>query len=243
MKKVIFGIAMLSMFAGTAAAQWENVFELGAPGRGWPQDQGGTLFVQEAGENERPGDPMSPAVNQMADDDYYTAGTYPDPIGTVAEEGVSERAFAGTDNRLTFHFNLPSDLDPGDMFRYSFAANNLHTGQGNSRYGAEVTANGTVIIPEVIYAEDPASGLSVGTVTTSMVFSAADVGFVGGPGADNEITLTGINYNDDGGGNWMGMDYHHLEIMPVPEPGAMSMMLCGLFWAIPLVCWGNKKKS
>ncbi len=243
MKKVVLGIAMLGMFTGSAAAQWEDVFNLGAVGRDWLADDGGVQFVQEAGENERPGDPMSPAVKQMADDDYYTAGTYPDPIGTVPEENVIERAFAGTDNRITIHFNLPENLDPSDVFRYSFNANNLHNGQADSRYGVIVDANGTVVIPEVIYAENPASGLSVNTVTQSMEFTAADVGFVGGAGGDNQITLTGVNYSAEGGGNWMGMNYHHLEVMPVPEPGAMSMMLCGLFWAIPLVCWNNKRRS
>ncbi len=31
------------------------------------------------------------------------------------------------------------------------------------------------------------------------------------------------------------MDYHHLEIMPVPEPGSLGMMLAGLFWAVPII--------
>ncbi len=123
---VLLGAAIVCMFAGDVVAQWETVWQLGAPGRGWPQDQGGVIYVQEAAQNPPPGDPMSPAVNQQADDDYYVAGTYPAPIGTVPDELVAERAFAGIDNDLRFHFNLPSNLNPDDKFRFSFEANNLH---------------------------------------------------------------------------------------------------------------------
>jgi hypothetical protein len=34
---------------------------------------------------------------------------------------------------------------------------------------------------------------------------------VAGPGFDNVVSLKGINYNADGGGNWMGIDYVQLN--------------------------------
>lgn len=237
---VLLGAAVVCMFTGDVVAQWETVWELGAPGRGWPQDQGGVIYVQEAGENEPPGDPMSPAVNQEADDDYYVAGTYPDPIGTVPDELVSERAFAGIDNALRFHFNLDT-LDPpfnmDDKFRVSFEANNLDGNGEEPRYGIEVWANGTLVMPELII-----GNAELSTVFTTAEFTAADVGLSGAAGADNIVLLQGINHNGDAptGGNWMGIDYQHLERMPVPEPGSLSMLLCGIFWMVPLVCWEKK---
>jgi hypothetical protein len=184
-------------------------------------------------------------VNQQADDDYYFAGVYPDPptgVGIVATDEIAmERAFAGTDNDLRIHFNLPTNINPNDKFRFSFEANNLHEDAAFSdpRYGVEVYVNGTLVHPEQVIR--PAD---LNTVFTTGEFTAAEVGLVGGPGADNVVWLNGAtnngaNYNAEGGGNWMGMDYHHLEIMPVPEPGTLSMLLCGLFWTIPLVCWEN----
>ncbi len=230
-------LVMVLLVSSMASAQWETVFELGAPGRGWPQDQGGVIFVQEAAMNDPPGDPMSPAVNQQADDDYYVAGTYPDPIGTVPDELVSERAFAGIDNDLRMHFNLPDTLNGSDILRFSFEANNLHTGDDipDSRYGIEILVNGNTVMEEKIIRPDDLS-----TVFTTPEFTAASAGLVGGAGADNVVWARGINYNADGGGNWMGLDYHHLEI--IPEPGSLSMMISGLIWFVPFMCYERNSR-
>ena len=76
-------------------------------------------FVQEAGTNDLPGVPNSPAVDVQADDDYYLAGVYNTavdggaytPVGDVlANEEAAERAFPGTDNTLRYHSNLPNFL-------------------------------------------------------------------------------------------------------------------------------------
>ena len=106
------------------------------------------------------------------------------------------------------------------------------------RYGIEVYVNDTLVFPELIVT--PAD---LNTVFTTDEFSAADVGLIAGAGADNIVALKGISYSDDGGGSWMGLDYHHLETMPVPEPGSLGMMLAGLFWTLPiLVCERGKRK-
>ena len=46
----------------------------------------------------------------------------------------------------------------------------------------------------------------------------SEVNAVFGPGGDNVVLVQGINYNDDGGGNWMGIDYHALEVAPQGVP-------------------------
>lgn len=223
-----------------AHAQWETVFQAGAPGRAWPVDGVGSGpevdFVQEAGTNPPPGDPNSPAVNQQADDDYYFAGEYPAPIGTVANDEIAfERAFAGTDNDLRIHFNLPDTLDAGDRFRFSYEPFNLDEGNGaDPRYGVEVLFNDTLIFEEQVIR--PAD---LSTIFTSPEFTAADVGAIGGPGGDNVISLRGINYNAEGGGNWMGLDYHHLEVTPIPEPTGISLLMGGLILLIPIL-WNEK---
>lgn len=249
---ILFGFAIFGMFVGNAAAQWETVWELGS-GTGWVVDGVGSGvdvdFVQELETNDPPGNPDNlggSGAERDIDDDYYFAGTYPDPINTVDDELAVERAFAGADNALRMHFNMPGDLDANSLLRFTVRPNNLHGGQGNSRYGVQVDINGNVVLPEVVVYEEataPEGGHIVGQYIVSTEFSAGDAGLVGGAGADNVLTLTGINYNDDGGGNWMGMDHHLLEIMPVPEPGGLSMMICGLFWAIPLVCWDQKRNK
>ena len=85
--------------------------------------------MQEKGSNELPGDPASPEIAQQADDDYYWAGLYStviegngdyEPVGLVeVNEEAAERAFAGTDNDLRYHFNLPSSLKETDQSELS----------------------------------------------------------------------------------------------------------------------------
>ena len=65
-------------------------------------------FTVEGGGNQ-PG----PGSAMEKDDDYYFAGSYPDPIGTVAEdeEWVNfERALTSGDPFSRIHFQLPEDL-------------------------------------------------------------------------------------------------------------------------------------
>jgi hypothetical protein len=222
-------MVVLLLSSGLATAEWQTVFQLGAPGRGFPRNQGGVIYVQELNTNPTPGDPMSPPIDLQADDDYYVAGTYPAPIGSVPDELVAERAFGGTDNDLRFHFNLPSDLNPRDRFRFSFEAWNMHQNDqvANPHYGVEVLVNGTLVMPEqtIRLAE-------LRTVLTTPEFTAADVGLLAGAGEDNVVWMRGINHFDDGGSSWMSLDYQHLEFNQIPEPTSLGMMLIGLVWAL-----------
>src|SRR5207245_291330 len=57
---------------------------------------------------------------------------------------------------------------------------------------------------------------------TTPEFSLATVNAQTGPGFDNIVSLRGINYSADGGGNWMGIDYVQLNAgpaSPITGPG------------------------
>ena len=223
------------MTPGVVFSQVATGWELGAPGRVWPIDGVGggpdVDFVQEAGQNDPPGDPNSPSAHQQADDDYYFSGEYPPPIGVVAlDEIAMERAFATLDNDLRIHFNLPADLNPNALVRFSFEANNLDQRAKipDPRYGVEVTFNGHVILAEIVIR--PAD---LNTVITTEPVTLSSVEAQLGPGGDNVIWLHGGLMADEGGGNWMGMDYHALEVndevaSPVPTLSEWGMIVLSL---------------
>jgi hypothetical protein len=194
----------------------------------WPEGDGGganATFVQEAGVNELPGDPNSPEVAQQADDDYYFAGAYNEiiagngdysPVGIVSvNEEAAERAFAGSDNDLRYHFNLPNNLLPTDRLAVTFDAYNLDGNGADPRYGVEVYMNGVLVQEEIVIRE-----AQLNTPITTPPFTLGSVNAAVGPGFDNIITLKGINYNEEGGGGWMGIDYVQLNpvLDPIPDP-------------------------
>jgi len=198
----------------------------------WPLTGSGgaanAAFVQENGAiSPLPGSPVSTKVAQGADNDYYFGGVYSNtiasvvarygaytPVGLVAtNEEAAERAFASADNDLRFHFNLPSTLKTNDLLTVGFDALNLHTdGQADPRYGIEVYFNGVLVQPQIVIR--PAQ---LDTDYTTPPFSLASVNAQVGLGFDNIVSLRGINYNAEGGGNWMGIDYVQLK-QAVPPP-------------------------
>lgn len=203
---------------------------VGKDDNAWPAGDGGganASFVQEAGTNPLPGNPASPETNQQADDDYYFAGEYTrtipsvvefygeyEPVGTVlVNEEAAERAFAGSDNDLRYHFNLPSTLQPTDQVIVTFDANNLDdTADITTRqYGIEIYFNGVLIQPEIIIQND-----QLDIDYAAGPFTLASVNAETGPGADNIIHLRGISYSAEGGGAWMGIDYLTLDPLPTP---------------------------
>ncbi|MCA9213866.1 MAG: hypothetical protein KDB27_12430, partial [Planctomycetales bacterium] len=157
-------IAASGMPVGDATSRADMVvWQVGQDDNAWPQGGTGggpnTNFVQEAGVNPMPGVPNNPPINQQADDDYYFAGTYTtvldgggySPVGTVLlNEEAAERSFAGTDNSLRYHFNLPATINASDLLSVTFDANNLDgTVGGTEHYGVEVYFNGFLVGPEV----------------------------------------------------------------------------------------------
>lgn len=206
-------------------------WSVGKDDNGWPVGNGGgenATFVQEAGTNPVPGNPKNRELNQQADDDYYFAGIYSTalpaneialgpytPAGIVPRnEEAAERAFAGTDNDLRYHFNLPTTLNLTDQVQITFDAFNLDEGGGaDPRYGVEVYFNSVLVQPEVVIR--PAQ-LDVPQTTPPFTLASVDARL--GPGADNIISLRGVNYSADGGGNWMGIDYVRLHAPGGGEP-------------------------
>ncbi len=204
-------------------------WDVGRDDNSWPVGNGGgpnATFVQEAGTNPLPGNPTSPETDQQADDDYYFAGEYTktipsvvaesgeyEPVGVVlVNEEAAERAFAGTDNDKRYHFNLPSTLLSTDQLMVTFDANNLHTdGQDDPRYGVEIYVNGVKVQEEILIRPE-----QLGVDYTTAPFTLTSVNAQVGPGFDNIVALKGINYNADGGGNWMGIDY--VQLSPMPKP-------------------------
>ena len=51
----------------------------------------------------------------------------------------------------------------------------------------------------------------LGQTYDTEAFTLADVNAEVGSGYDNILTLKGVNYNAEGGGNWMGIDYVQLN--------------------------------
>ena len=219
-------------FSANAALVWTT----GLNDNDWPLTgtTGGaqTNFWQENGViNPLPGSPTSPQVAQQSDNDYYFAGTYSavigangayTPVGVVAANELgAERAFAGGDLELRYHFNLPNTFAANDLFSVSFDALNLHTGADvpDSRFGVEVYFNNILVGTQVVIR--PAN---LGTTYTTSPFSLASVGAVTGAGADNIVSLKGISYNAEGGGNWMGVDYVQLDTAVIPEPSSSAMV-------------------
>jgi hypothetical protein len=201
----------------------------------WPAGNGGgpnTSFVQENGSiSALPGRSDNPEVNQQSDNDYYFAGDYTTtipsavayhgpytPLGSVlANEEGAERAFAGGDRELRYHFNLPASLSSSDTLSITFDANNLDTDNGGTpppppdpRWGVEVYFNGVLVQTQIVIR--PAQ-LDVDYTTPE--FTLASVNAQVGPGFDNIVSLRGISYNGpgpaEGGGNWMGIDYVQLN--------------------------------
>jgi hypothetical protein len=233
--RTAFAVVLLA--ASAVAGRSELLWTVGLDDNDWPVGDGGgpaTSFVQEAGTNALPGSPFSPELNGQADDDYYFAGEYTtvipgngdyEPVGVVEfNEEAAERAFAGSDNDLRYHFNLPSSLQPTDLLSVTFDALNLHTDSiPDPRYGVEVYFNGVLVQPEIVIR--PAQ-LGIDYTTTQFSLSSVDAQV--GAGADNIVTLKGVSYSADGGGAWMGIDYVQLDKVEQVIPPAVFPWAVGL---------------
>ncbi len=231
LKPLFFALTGLVLTGSTQAAL---VWTIGLDDNDWPllgvNSAANASFVQENGAiNAMPGSPFSTAAAQQADNDYYVAGTYNTivpangayvPVGVVAlDEIAAERAFAGGDLSLRYHFNMPAGYDPNSLLTVTFDASNLDdTAGATRRFGVEVYINGVLVRGEELI--EPAD-IDIDYTSTPISISAASVG---GVGTDNIVELRGISYNGAGGGNWMGVDYVRLDVAPVPEPGSIAVV-------------------
>src|SRR3954463_16307777 len=169
--KIFALLALVSAIGLGTQAQAQLLWQVGRPDGGWPVGNGGgpdTTFVQENGvNNPLPGSPTSPEIDQQADNDYYFAGEYNTlipsvltaygaytPVGVVpANEEAAERAFAGGDIDLRYHFNLADTLQPSDLVSVTFAAQSLddvNAQNPDPRYGVEVYFNGIRVQDQIV---------------------------------------------------------------------------------------------
>ncbi|MED5586610.1 MAG: hypothetical protein VYB61_09665 [Verrucomicrobiota bacterium] len=176
-------------------------------------------FSQENGPQSAPGSPT------VFDDDFYLAGTYPDPVGVVeADENLKnfDRAIANNDPANRIHFNLGAleaapesqlrltvDLQAGGWWDAVAAAG----GEGYGTHDVSVDFNGTNIYSQ--------SGI-VADTTVELEFSGDDVGANEGANII-EITRTGGDSKGDGGNaGWIQFDYLSLEsdisAVPLTDP-------------------------
>jgi hypothetical protein len=218
---------LVCAFLGThpASSHAAVLWTCGLDDNTWPVGDGGgpnASFVQENGViNNLPGSPLSPEVNTQSDNDYYFAGTYSsiiatngsyNPVGSVtANEESAERAFAGGDLALRYHFNVPASYGPNDRLTVTFDALNLDGSAADPRFGVEIYVNGFKVMDEVLIRT-----AQFDTDFTSTPKRLSELGIVTGPGADNIVTLKGVSYNAAGGGNWMGVDFVRVDIDSTP---------------------------
>jgi PEP-CTERM motif len=241
----IFRLPMYVLAVVPLTSHGVLVWTVGIDDQDWPLGDGGganASFVQENGAiSPLPGSPTSTEVPQGADNDYYFAGSYTTviasngayaPVGAVAvNEEAAERAFAAADNDLRYHFNLPTSLDANSVLSITYDALNLDDPNATNtdpRYGIELYFNNVLVQPQNIIR--PAQ---IDVDFTSAEFSLASVNAQTGPGFDNIVSLRGINYNAQGGGNWMGIDYVRLDSRQIPEPSTALMFLLGATGLIP----------
>ena len=134
-------------------------------------------------------------------------GTYT-PVGLVpANEEAAERGFAGAENELRYHFNLPNTLQPSDSGR-----GHLRRAQsGHQRLGSTLWRRG---VCQRCAGRSRRSSFGppnwIKPITTPS-FTLASVNARVGLGPDNIVTLRGISYSTAGGGNSLGIDYVRLK--------------------------------
>jgi hypothetical protein len=251
-KKISLLLVLLAATSLTSQAQLSNVWMVGRDDGAWPLTgtTGGpdTNFVQENGAiSPLPGSPDSTPTPQGADNDYYFSGVYStvlpgntafygaySPLGLVAtNENSAERAFAGGDLDLRYHFNLTASDITNRLYSVTFEPLNLddlNATNFDPRFGVEVYFNGVKVMDQLIVHP---SDLNI--AITTPLFSPAGVDARTGA-VDNIVSLKGISYNGaPGGGNWMGIDYVQLDSQPIPEPSSALMILFGAMGVVPFL--------
>ena len=152
-------------------------------------------FSQEGGVNPEPGSPT------VRDDDYYFAGTYPDPIGTLEEDEPwinFERAVTSGDATVRVHFNLNEvQAHPDAVYRIGFDMILLGSAAGiEDIHDLEYRMNGEVIqevtdIIEPVYVEAIVGASEVSATTEENII---------------EVTRTGQSDS-----SWIQFDYIQFE--------------------------------
>lgn len=200
--------AVLVGMMGSAHGQFRELWHLGE------SDGNANDFTQElAGSPPEPGSPLK------RDDDYYFAGTYPDPIGKLTADEVTgdaidgsaasanptgfERAITHSSTNSRIHFNLSGSEANADA-SYRFTLNLFGGGFSGGGYGThdvDVYFNDTIIHTANAVTENR-------TITETI--APGDVGSVEGPNKIEIVRTGGVNGGAVSG--WIQFDNIVLEI-------------------------------
>ncbi|MEZ5324060.1 MAG: hypothetical protein R3F19_03235 [Verrucomicrobiales bacterium] len=153
-------------------------------------------FSQEMGVNPPPGNPVG------LDDDYYLAGTYPDPIGIVEQDEPwtnFERAVTSGDSAIRVHFNLDDvQAHPEAVYRIGFDMFALGSAaDGLGIHDLEYRMNDE-LLSENLQVEEP--------VYIERIVPSGDVNAVAG---ENVIEVTRVGGTD---GSWIQFDFISFEV-------------------------------
>ncbi len=172
MQRLPLFLLLLATTSLTSYAQRTVIWNIGRDDNAWNLTGTGgeqsAVFVQEQGViSPLPGSPTNAPTtppSQSADNDYYLGGVFTTvipgnesfygpytPVGAVPNnEAAAERAFAGGDLDLRYHFNLAPGSTTGRLFSVSFDALNLHVDAAanpDPRFGVEIYFNGVLVMP------------------------------------------------------------------------------------------------
>lgn len=170
-------------------------------------------FTQESGVNEPPGtvsfpDEVEPGretdINYnlpSKDDDYYFAGTYPDPIGEVAQDEpwkAFERALVPGDPNNRIHFILSEEqAKPTNQLRFTIDLFALGAASGPSLHDIQVFVNGEEILNQLNISAP---------MTLEKIVSAGGVNAVAG---ENVLEIVRTGGTSD---SWIQFDFIRAEV-------------------------------
>lgn len=209
---LFFKAFIICSLVNPANGQFRELWRLGE------EDGGSGEFTQELG-----GSPAEPGSASQRDDDYYFAGIYPAPIGTLTENEILtdlidisrnslnptgfERAVTHNSTNNRIHFNLSaSEASAGAIYQFTLNlwGGGFWDGSGNGGYGThdvDVLFNDTII-----------ASLTEITENTSVTetINPATVGAVEGANKIEIVRTGGVNNGNISG--WIQIDNALMEI-------------------------------
>lgn len=208
MKLRLSGLALLVALSPSLHADFVTLWEIGL------DDNSQTDFSQESGNNPPPGfvslpDEVPPGSENdpnfnlsSKDDDYYFAGTYPDPIGLVDQAEpwkAFERALVPGDGDHRIHFILDA-AQAAATNRLRFTVDTFALGAiagVTSTHDLQLLVNGQEIFSQ--------TGI-VGPTLLEKTISAGSVNAVAGE------NVFEINRTDGSASSWIQFDYLRAEV-------------------------------
>jgi len=197
--KYLIPAVTIGLLAGSANAAFVQVWQAGI------DNNSNSDFGTEGGVNAAPGSAT------LKDDDWYFAGTYPAPVGTLAtDEPLTqfERALVVSDPTNRIHFNMPLSLI-GSSYEYRLVIETVSNQSGVTSNPIPFTAsfNGVEVFSGTVD--------ELAEPFTSPVFLGSAVSPTTG---DNVVELTRSTTT---GAGWMQFDIVRLEVQ-VPEPASAT---------------------